>query len=96
LVGGLGIVPGANIGEMEAVFEPVHGSAPELDPNMGNPTAAILSGVMMLRYLGESKAADKVEKAVEKVLEEGRYLTCDIGGNTRTLEYAEAIIDALE
>lgn len=96
LVGGLGIVPGVNIGEMEAVFEPVHGSAPELDPNMGNPTATILSGVMMLRYLGESKAADKVAKAVEKVLEEGRYLTCDIGGNTRSLEYTEAIIDALE
>ncbi len=96
LVGGLGLAPGANIGEKEAVFEPAHGSAPELDPNMGNPTATILSGVMMLRYLGESKTADKVEKAVEKVLEEGRYLTCDIGGNTRTLEYAEAIIDALE
>jgi isocitrate dehydrogenase (NAD+) len=96
LVGGLGVVPGANIGEKEIVFEPAHGSAPELDPNMGNPTATILSGVMMLRYLGESKAADKVEKSVEEVLEKGRHLTCDIGGNTRTLKYAEAIIDALE
>lgn len=96
LVGGLGVVPGANIGEKEIVFEPAHGSAPELDPNMGNPTATILSGVMMLRYLGESKAADKVEKSVEEVLEKGRHLTCDIGGNIRTLKYAEAIIDALE
>ena len=96
LVGGLGIVPGANIGEKEAVFEPTHGSAPELNSNMANPTATILSGVMMLKYLRESKAADRVEKAVTKVLEEGKYLTCDLGGNTGTIEYAGAIIDTIE
>jgi len=96
LVGGLGIVPGANIGEKEAVFEPTHGSAPELNSNMANPTATILSGVMMLKYLRESKAADRVGKAVIKVLEEGKYLTCDLGGNTGTIEYAGAIIDTIE
>jgi len=97
LVGGLGVVPGANIGDKEAIFEPVHGSAPKaLEANTANPTAAILSGVMMLKYLGESKAADRVEKAVVKVLEEGKYLTRDLGGNNGTVEYAKAVIDAME
>ena len=95
LVGGLGVVPGANIGDKEIVFEPLHGSAPELNPNIANPTATILSGIMMLRYLGEREAADKVEKAVVKVLEEGKYLTCDLGGNTGTMEYTKAVIDAI-
>lgn len=96
LIGGLGVAPGANIGDNEAVFEPVHGSVPKgLEPNTANPTATILSGVMMLKYLGESKAADKVEKAVEKVLEEGEKTTKDLGGNAGTLEYTEAIINAL-
>ncbi|MBU4561801.1 isocitrate/isopropylmalate dehydrogenase family protein, partial [bacterium] len=85
LVGGLGVVPGANIGDKEAVFEPVHGSAPKHKGKfVANPTATILAGVMMLKYLGESKAADRVEKAVVKVLEEGKYLTRDLGGNTGT------------
>jgi len=97
LVGGLGVVPGANIGDKETVFEPVHGSAPKgLEPNMANPTAAILSGVMMLKYLGESKAADKVEKAVEKVLEEGEKTTKDLGGHAGTAEYTQAVIDVIE
>ena len=96
LVGGLGIVPGANIGEKEAVFEPVHGSAPDLDPNMANPTATILSGVMMLKYLGEKEAAERVEKAVAKILEEGKNLTPDLGGSAGTAEYTNAIIDAIE
>jgi isocitrate dehydrogenase (NAD+) len=97
LVGGLGMVPGANIGDKEAVFEPVHGSAPKHKGKfVANPTATILAGVMMLKYLGESKAADRVEKAVVKVLEEGKYLTRDLGGNTGTIEYAEAVIDAME
>lgn len=96
LVGGLGVVPGANIGDKEAVFEPVHGSAPKHKGKfVANPTATILAGVMMLKYLGESKAADRVEKAVVKVLEEGKYLTRDLGGNTGTIEYAEAVIDAI-
>jgi isocitrate dehydrogenase (NAD+) len=96
LVGGLGVVPGANIGDKEAVFEPVHGSAPKHKGKfIANPTATILAGVMMLKYLGENKAADRVEKAVVKVLEEGKYLTRDLGGNTGTIEYAEAVIDAI-
>lgn len=96
LVGGLGVVPGANIGDNEAVFEPVHGSAPKHKGKfIANPTASILAGVMMLKYLGESKAADRVEKAVVKVLEGGKYLTRDLGGNTGTIEYAEAVIDAI-
>ncbi|GAI10936.1 unnamed protein product, partial [marine sediment metagenome] len=96
LVGGLGVVPGANIGGKEIVFEPVHGSAPELSSNIANPTATVLSGVMMLRYLGENKAADRVEKAVAKVLEEGKDVTRDLGGNTGTAEYTQAVIDAIE
>ncbi|MBC8499429.1 MAG: isocitrate/isopropylmalate dehydrogenase family protein [Candidatus Atribacteria bacterium] len=95
LVGGLGVVPGANIGDREVVFEPVHGSAPELSPDTANPTATILSGVMMLKYLGESKAADRVEKAVEKVLKKGKKTTKDLGGSAGTLEYTKAIIDIL-
>ena len=96
LVGGLGVVPGANIGDKEAVFEPVHGSAPKHKGKfVANPTATILAGVMMLKYLGESKAADRVEKAVVKVLEEGKYLTRDLGGNTGTIEYAKAVIDVI-
>ena len=95
LVGGLGVVPGVNIGDREVVFEPVHGSAPELSSNIANPTATILSGIMMLRYLGEREAADRVEKAVEKVLGERKKTTKDLGGNAGTLEYTEEIINAL-
>lgn len=95
LVGGLGVVPGVNIGDGEVVFEPVHGSAPELSSNIANPTATILSGIMMLRYLGEREAADRVEKAVEKVLGERKKTTKDLGGNAGTLEYTEEIINAL-
>jgi len=96
LVGGLGVVPGANIGDKEAVFEPVHGSAPKHKGKfVANPTATILAGVMMLKYLGESKAADRVEKAVEKVLKKGKKTTKDLGGSAGTLEYTKAIIDIL-
>jgi isocitrate dehydrogenase (NAD+) len=96
LVGGLGVVPGANIGDREVVFEPAHGSAPELDSNIANPTATVLSGIMMLRYLGEKEAAERVEKAVVKILKEGKKLTPDLGGNTGTTEYTNAVIDAME
>jgi len=96
LVGGLGIVPGANIGERKAVFEPAHGSAPELSSNIANPTATILSGILMLKYLGENKAADRAEKAVAKILKEGKKLTSDLGGNAGTAEYTKAVIDAME
>lgn len=75
LVGGLGIAPGANIGEDGAVFEPIHGSAPKrAGQNLANPTATILSGVMMLRYLGELETADRVEKAVAKVIKKAKRL----------------------
>jgi len=96
LVGGLGVVPGANIGANEVIFEPAHGTAPELSSYIANPTAAILSGVMMLRYLGEIKATGRVEKAVAKILKEGKEVTPDLGGNTGTVEYAMAIINAME
>lgn len=96
LIGGLGLVPGANIGKDAAVFEAAHGSAPDIaGQNKANPTAIILSAVMMLKYLGEDAAADKIEKAVENVLKEGKYLTCDLGGNATTDKFTEAIISKL-
>jgi isocitrate dehydrogenase (NAD+) len=96
LVGGLGVVPGANIGEEGAVFEPVHGSAPDIaGQNKANPTAAILSAVMMLRYIGEFEYALKVENAVKKVLKEGKCLTIDLGGSSSTTEYTDEIIKNL-
>lgn len=79
LVGGLGVAPGANLGDGIALFEPVHGSAPKYTGmNKVNPTATILSGVMMLRYLGETTAADKLENAVKEVVREGRHVTYDL------------------
>lgn len=96
LVGGLGIVPGANIGEEGAVFEPAHGSAPDIaGKNIANPAACILSGVMMLRYIGENEKAKKIEKAVEEVLKDRRNLTCDLGGNLTTEQFTEKIIERL-
>lgn len=93
LVGGLGVVPGANIGDDVAVFEAVHGSAPDIaGKNIANPIASILSGVMMLRYLGENEAADRIDIALTKVLEEGKVITSDLGGNAKTMEFAEEII----
>ncbi|MFA9399301.1 MAG: isocitrate/isopropylmalate dehydrogenase family protein, partial [Clostridiaceae bacterium] len=96
LVGGLGLVPGANIGEDGAVFEPAHGSAPDIaGKNIANPAACILSGVMMLRYLNEYDAAAKIEKAVESVLKNKDNLTCDLGGSLKTDEFAEKIIEEM-
>ena len=93
LVGGLGIAPGANIGQDLAVFEPVHGSSPGLKGlNKANPTALILSAVMMLRYLGESKAADNLYNAVIKVIHKGETVTFDLGGHSTTMEMAKAIV----
>ena len=92
LVGGLGLIPGANIGWEYAVFEPVHGSAPDIAGRaIANPIAMILSGVMMLRHLGEATAADKVAWAVDEVLTRGRIRTPDLGGTATTMEVAEAI-----
>ncbi|RJQ27626.1 MAG: isocitrate/isopropylmalate dehydrogenase family protein [Peptococcaceae bacterium] len=96
LVGGLGVAPGANIGDAAAVFEPVHGSAPKhAGRNKVNPLAVILSGVMMLQHLGEVKAAGCVMRAVEQVLAEKTHLTYDLGGTAGTDEMADAVIAAL-
>ncbi|PRR69813.1 isocitrate dehydrogenase (NAD(+)) [Clostridium thermopalmarium] len=96
LVGGLGVVPGANIGDDMAVFEAVHGSAPDIaGQNIANPTAAILTGVMMLKHLGEFEAAERIDKALSKVLEEGKILTFDLGGNAKTTEFTGEIIKKL-
>jgi isocitrate dehydrogenase (NAD+) len=92
LVGGLGVAPGANIGEKSAVFEPVHGSAPKYaGQNKANPTALILSGALMLRHLGETDAADAVESAVREVIAEGRTVTYDLGGSAGTSQFGEAV-----
>lgn len=96
LVGGLGVAPGANIGANAAVFEPVHGSAPKhAGHNRVNPLAIILSGIMMLRYLGEDHAAQRLMQAVESVLKEATHLTYDLGGTAGTGEMAGAIIHTL-
>lgn len=96
LIGGLGLVPGANIGLDAAVFEPVHGSAPDIaGKNLANPTAAILSGVMMLRHLGEFEAANRIEDAVARVLKEGTCTTPDLGGSAGTTQYTKAILEAM-
>jgi isocitrate dehydrogenase (NAD+) len=92
LVGGLGLAPGANIGEEGAVFEAVHGTAPDIaGKNAANPMAMILSGAMMLDHIGEQGAATRVRAAVEGVLADGRKLTRDLGGTCGTTEIAEAI-----
>lgn len=96
LVGGLGIVPGANIGENMAIFEAVHGSAPDIaGKGIANPTALILSGAMMLDYLGEKEAAHSIRVAVAKTIESGRVLTGDLGGNATTAAFTEEIIHHL-
>jgi isocitrate dehydrogenase (NAD+) len=96
LVGGLGFAPSGNMGEKIAVFEAVHGTAPDLaGKNKANPMAMILSGAMMLDHLGEHEAADRVRNAVHAVLSEGKKLTVDLGGNAGTTEVAEAIASRL-
>lgn len=92
LVGSLGLIPSANIGEEGALFEPVHGSAPDIaGEKKANPTAMLLSAVMMLRHLNLTDEADKLDAAILKVLDEGEYLTGDLGGSSNTFEMAEAI-----
>jgi isocitrate dehydrogenase (NAD+) len=92
LVGGLGVAPGANIGDRAAVFEPVHGSVPKYAGlDRADPTAMILSGVLLLRHLGEGAAADRVETAVREVIAEGRTVTADLGGSAGTRAMADAI-----
>ncbi len=96
LVGGLGVAPGANIGTEAAVFEPVHGSAPKYAGlDKANPTALILSGALMLRHLGETDAATRVETALREVIAEGKATTYDLGGPAGTTAFADAIIERL-
>jgi len=99
LVGGLGLIPGANIGDDAALFEAVHGSAPDIaGKNLANPTAVIMAGAMMLSHLGEQEAAERVIKAVEKVVNEGQYVTPDLNPHSKagTIEMGNAIVDAME
>src|ERR1700761_1824953 len=97
LVGGLGIVPGANMGETHAVFEAVHGSAPDIaGQGKANPTALMLSAVMLLIHLGESNAAQELQSAIESVYREGKYLTGDVGGTASTEEFTEAVIRGIK
>ena len=98
LVGGLGLIPGANIGVDAALFEAVHGSAPDIaGKNIANPTAVIMAGVMMLHHLGEADAANRIKAAVEKVVEDGEFVTPDLnpGSKVGTVEMGDAIIAAL-
>ncbi len=98
LVGGLGLIPGANIGADTALFEAVHGSAPDIaGRNIANPTAVIMAGIMMLDYLGEQQAAARIKKATEQVIAEGKTVTPDLNpaAQTGTREMAEAIIAAM-
>src|SRR5262249_41614478 len=96
LVGGLGVVGAANLGENAAVFEAVHGSAPDIaGKNVANPTALLLSAVLMLRHIDEGAAADRVMEALTRVLVEGRVRTRDLHGTATTTEFAEAVSRAL-
>ncbi len=96
LVGGLGVVPGANIGDKIAVFEAVHGTAPDIaGKGIANPLAVLLSGLLMMRHMGEHSVADRVQRAVEDVLSEGHHLTGDLGGTANTATFTDAIIDKL-
>jgi isocitrate dehydrogenase (NAD+) len=98
LVGGLGVVPGANLGEDCAIFEAVHGSAPDLaGKGLANPLALLMSGVMMLHHLGEASAAARIRSAYDAVLARGRpeELTRDIGGRGTTRAFARAVLERL-
>jgi isocitrate dehydrogenase (NAD+) len=97
LVGGLGIVPGANMGDTHAVFEAVHGSAPDIaGQGKANPTALMLSAVMMLIHMRETEAAHKLQSAVEAVYREGKHTTGDVGGSASTEEFADAVIRTIK
>ena len=93
LVGGLGLVPGANLGESCAIFEPVHGSAPKIaGKNMANPTAMLLSAVLMFQHLGETEKAALISSAVEKVYATGKLRTPDLGGDSSTSQFTDAVV----
>ena len=97
LVGGLGIVPGANMGEKHAVFEAVHGSAPDIaGQGKANPTALMLSAAMLLTHIGETEASHKLQSAIETVYREGKYLTGDVGGTASAEDFTEAVLRTLK
>ncbi len=97
LVGGLGLVPGANIGENCALFESVHGSAPDIaGKGIANPTAMMLSACLLLRHLGQDDVADRVERALWRVYDVGKMLTHDVGGSASTADFTGAVIAALQ
>jgi isocitrate dehydrogenase (NAD+) len=96
LVGGLGVVPSGNIGDEGAIFEAVHGTAPDIaGKGVANPTALLMSSILMLNYLGEGVAAERVEQALWRVYREGKHKTRDVGGTAGTEEFADAVIAAL-
>ena len=96
LVGGLGLAPSGNIGDEHGLFEPVHGSAPDIaGKGIANPCSMILSTAMMLDYIGEKETALKINKAVEEVVAKGKVLTPDLGGNAKTMEMTEEIVKEL-
>jgi isocitrate dehydrogenase (NAD+) len=96
LVGGLGVVPSGNIGDDCAMFEAVHGTAPDIaGKGLANPTALLMSGIMMLKHLGERPAALRIEGALEKVYRDGKQVTRDVGGSSGTKEFTDAVIAAL-
>ncbi|MCQ4795455.1 isocitrate/isopropylmalate dehydrogenase family protein [Anaerofustis stercorihominis] len=97
LIGGLGLTTGSNIGEDGAIFEAVHGSAPDIaGKDIANPTACILAGAKMLNYIGYEKEAKKIENAIEVLIKEGKYLTKDLGGNLGTKEFTKRVIERLQ
>ena len=97
LVGGLGIVPGANIGDNHAIFEAVHGTAPDIaGKGLANPTALMQSAVLMLAHLGEREASSRLQSAIQGVYAEAKHLTGDVGGKASTAEFTDAIIARLE
>ena len=97
LVGGLGVVPGANLGDTHALFESVHGSAPDIKgKNIANPTAIILAAIMMLEYISEQKAASRITAALHAVLTRGERLTRDLGGSATTSQFADALRREIE
>jgi len=96
LVGGLGVVPSGNIGEEAAIFEAVHGTAPDIaGKGLANPTALLMSAILMLQHLGEKSAADRIEQALIKVYQEGKHITRDVGGTASTQQFTDAVIAAL-
>ncbi|MGH9354300.1 MAG: isocitrate dehydrogenase (NAD(+)) [Terriglobia bacterium] len=96
LVGGLGLVPGANLGEQCALFEAVHGTAPDIaGQGVANPTAMMLTAAMMLRHVGQETVAERIEKAIHKTYETGKHLPRDVGGAATTEEFTDAVIGAL-